>query len=98
MTGASKVLDIMNRHQWVSPNDEARRPLFLLPTTFDPSACVLDEGLMTELERMTIGHEVTEAGQSLEGMTLQIVGQMMCQPNNGLVIRDRWWHCELFGT
>lgn len=95
MTGASKVLEIMNRHQWVSP-DETPKPLFLLPTTFDPSACVLDEGLMTELERMTSGQEVTDAGKSLEGTTLQTVGEMMCQPNNGLIIRDRWWHCESF--
>lgn len=94
MTGASKVLEIMNRHQWKPPTGETPKPLFLLATTFDPSACVLDEGLMTELERMTSGTEVTNAGKNLEGMTLQTVGEMMCQPNNGLIIRDRWWHCE----
>ena len=94
MTGASKVLEIMNRHQWKPPTGEIPKPLFLVATTFDPSACVLDEGLMTELERMTSGTEVTDAGKNLEGMTLQTVGEMMCQPNNGLIIRDRWWHCK----
>lgn len=92
MTGASKVLEILSRNQWTPPGGEAK-PLRLLPTTFDPSACVLDDGLMAELERLTTGKEIIEEGKALEGMTLQNVGEMMCQPNNGLIIRDRWWNC-----
>jgi hypothetical protein len=93
ITGASKVLEIMGRHQWTPPGSESK-PLRLLPTTFDPSACVLDDGLMTELERLTSGKENIAGGKTLEGMTLQDVGEMMCMPNNGLIIRDRWWNCE----
>ena len=93
ITGAFRVLEILGRHQWKRPGQDAK-PLRLLPTTFDPSACVLDDGLMVELERLTSGKEKIDGGKALEGMTLQIVGEMMCQPNNGLVIRDRWWDCK----
>lgn len=96
MSGASKVLEILNKYR-CDTTSEANK-LILLPTTFDPSACVLDAGLMTELERMTSGKETTkvtiEGGKNITGMTLDKVAEMMCQPNNGLIIRDRWWHCE----
>jgi hypothetical protein len=92
MSGASKVIDIINRHRWDSSSDSNK--LLVLPTTFDPSACVLDEGLMIELDRMRNGKEATQVGKTLVGLPLTSIGEMMCQPNNGLVIRDRWWHCE----
>jgi hypothetical protein len=95
IAGAYKVLDLFTRNQWTPPGQESS-PLRLLPSTFDPSACVLDDGLMLELERLRKGEEVIDGGKALEGMTLQTVGEMMCQPNNGLVIRDRWWNCELY--
>jgi hypothetical protein len=89
MSGASRVVELMNKYR-CDTTSEANK-LILLPTTFDPSACVLDEGLMTELERMTSGGETTiEAGKNITGMTLDKVAELMCQPNNGLVIRDRW--------
>lgn len=71
------------------------KPLKLIPTTWDPSACVLDEGLMAERERMFFeNEEVFERGKRIEGMTLAGVAEMMCRLKNGLVIRDRWWHCK----
>lgn len=93
MSGASKVVDILNRHRW-DVTSEANK-LLILPTTFDPSACVLDEGLMIELDRMRSGKEVTKLENNLSTTPLPAVGVLMCQPNNGLVIRDRWWHCKL---
>lgn len=93
LTGAVKVLELMGKHQWKRPG-AAATPLRLLATTFDPSTSVLDDGLMTELERLTSGKEKVETGHTLEGMTLQAVADMMNKPNNGLIIRDRWWNCE----
>lgn len=93
MAGASKVLEILGRHQWKPPG-RTNKPLRLLPTTFDPSACVLDEGLMTELDRLISGKEKTDKVKKLEGLTLGTVGEMMYKPNNGLIIRDRLWNCE----
>lgn len=95
MTGAQRVLELMCKNQWKRPGG-AQRSLILLPTTFDPSACVLDEGLMTELERLTSGKEKIERGHTLEGLTLQQVAELMNRPNNGLIIRDRWWNCKLY--
>lgn len=94
ISGAFKVLEIIGKNQW-KPSGQDDIPLRLLPTTFDPSACVLDDGLMIELDRLNKGEEQRSAGKALEGMTLQTVAEMMCQPNNGLVIRDRWWNCKL---
>ena len=91
IAGAFKVLEVLAKYQWTKPG-KAPRPMRLLPTTFDPSACVMDDGLMSELERLNEGEEPTAGGKALEGMTLQDVAKMMCQPNNGLVIRDRWWN------
>jgi hypothetical protein len=93
MSGASKVIDLLNRYRWDSTSDKNK--LLILPTTFDPSACVLDEGLMTELDRMRSGKEVTLHEKTLAVMPLPAIGEFMCQPNNGLIIRDRWWHCML---
>lgn len=94
ITGAIKVLEVLSRNQWYKPGQTHNKPLRLLPTTFDPSACVLDDGLMNELERLNHGEEQIDGGKTLKGMTLQNVAEMMRQPNNGLVIRDRWWNCE----
>ncbi len=93
IAGAYRVLEVLGRSQRTRPG-EISRELQLLATTFDPSACVLDHGLMTELERVISGKETIDGGNALEGMTLQKVGEMMCQPNNRLVIRDRWWNCK----
>jgi hypothetical protein len=92
MTGASKVIELINRHRWDSSSDSNK--LIILPTTFDPSACILDEGLMIELERKRNGKEGTQLGKDVNSISLSAMGEMMCQPNNGLVIRDRWWHCK----
>ncbi|ORY27432.1 hypothetical protein BCR39DRAFT_538001 [Naematelia encephala] len=94
ITGASKVLQVLDRNQWRPPGEQAK-PLKLLPTQFDPSACVLDEGLMEELERLLSGREKIEGGNALAGMTLQSVAEMMCKPNNGLIIYDRYWAYEV---
>ena len=93
IAGAFRVLEILGKNQWKRPGEDAK-PLRILPTTFDPCACVLDDGLMTELERLTSGKETIDRGKAIQGMTMQTVGEMMCQPNNGLVIRERWWNCE----
>ena len=94
ISGAFKVLEIIGKNQWKRDPGDEDVTMRLLPTTFDPSACVLDDGLMIELERLNQGEEQQPAGKALEGMTLQTVAEMMCQPNNGLVIRDRWWNCR----
>lgn len=94
MSGASKVVDIFNKHRWDQSSDKNK--LLVLPTTFDPSACILDEGLMIELDRMRSDKEVTTLGKNVADMSLESIGVFMCQPNNGLIIRDRWWHCKYF--
>jgi hypothetical protein len=94
-TGAYKVLEILQRYQWRQRDTDEPVHLRLLPTTFDPSACVLDDGLMSELERLTVNEEVLrKTGLTLEGMTLQALADMMCKEKNGLIIRERWWHCK----
>lgn len=93
ITGAVKVLELLGKYQWKGPGAHPT-PLRLLATTFDPSTCVLDEGLLGELERLTSGKEKIDAGHTLEGMTLPALADMMNKPNNGLIIRDRWWNCE----
>lgn len=111
LEGAYRVLDVFNKHVLkrnasnfnsgafhlggTTSRGRDEKPLKLLPTTWDPSACVLDEGLMAERERMFANDEVFERGKRIEGMTLAGVADMMCKLKNGLVIRDRWWHCEL---
>jgi len=93
MSGASKVIDLLNRYRWDTTSDDNK--LLILPTTFDPSACILDEGLMIELDRRRNGKEVTRHEKTLMTMGLPAIGEFMCQPNNGLIIRDRWWHCTM---
>ncbi|BEJ00902.1 hypothetical protein CcaverHIS631_0507590 [Cutaneotrichosporon cavernicola] len=90
ITGAVKVLELMGKYQWKGPHEKPT-PLRLLATTFDPSTCVLDEGLLGELDRLTSGKERIETGHTLEGMTLPALADMMNRPNNGLIIRDRYW-------
>lgn len=55
---------------------------------------MLDDGLMLERERLVRNEEVFEKGKKLEGTTLKEVGEMMCKEKNGLMIYDRWYHCE----
>lgn len=100
INGAAKLLEMMGRNQWHRGDSQVRsHPPRLLPTTFDPSACVLDEGLMAELERITSGKDdrpVATNGKKLAGMSLSAVASAMAEPDNGLSIRDRWWQRAFF--
>ncbi|KAL7422858.1 vacuolar membrane-associated protein iml1 [Cryptotrichosporon argae] len=91
ITGAQRILELLGRLQWPKRPAGTASPLKLLATTYDPAACVLDEGLMTELERVTGGKERTETGLRMKGMTLQAVADLMNKDYNGLIIRDRRW-------
>lgn len=102
MEGAERVLDVFNklaikRQTAYAPANTGKdwRMLKLIPTSFDPSACVLDDGLMSERERVVRNEEVFEKGKKLEGMTLKEVGEMMCKERNGLMIYDRWYHFRM---
>lgn len=92
INGAAKLLELMGRNQW-RRDEQSKHPPRLLPTTFDPSACVLDDGLMAELERITSGKDERQvaSGKKLAGMSLSAVASAMSEPDNGLSIRDRWW-------
>ncbi|GMK55697.1 hypothetical protein CspeluHIS016_0207530 [Cutaneotrichosporon spelunceum] len=90
ITGTVKLLELLGKYQCKAPHEKPT-PLRLLATTFDPSTCVLDEGLLGELDRLTSGKEKIEADHTLEGMTLPALADMMNRPNNGLIIRDRYW-------
>lgn len=98
MEGAERVLDVFNKlvlkRSLLPQSTKDWRTLKLIPTSYDPSACVLDDGLMGERERTFKNEEIFERGKKLEGLTLKEVAEMMCKERNGLVIYDRWYHCE----
>ncbi|WVO20164.1 vacuolar membrane-associated protein IML1 [Cryptococcus decagattii] len=90
--GAQKVIETLNRYLLKRPEGTPQqRSLKIVATTFDPSTCVLDEELMMDLARQIHGDSSGDKKKKLEGMTLANVAELMCQPDNGLVIRTRWW-------
>lgn len=90
--GAQKVMETLNRYLLKRPEGTPQqRSLKIVATTFDPSTCVLDEELMMDLARQIHGDSSGDKKKKLEGMTLANVAELMCQPDNGLVIRTRWW-------
>nr|ODN85129.1 vacuolar membrane-associated protein IML1 [Cryptococcus depauperatus CBS 7841] len=90
--GAQKLIETLNRYLLKRPDGQSQqRSLKIVTTTFDPSTCILDEELMMDLARQITDELAGGKKRKLEGMTLANVAELMCQPQNGLVIRTRWW-------
>lgn len=50
LLGIDKLAEIFGKHRWVDTTEHERPPPRFLPTWLEPSSCVLDEALVTQLE------------------------------------------------
>jgi hypothetical protein len=96
ITGATRLLETINRYRWKRPGDTSNTtPLKLLPTWLAPSACVTDALLMQDLENLhQTGDDIKTPGKQAEILetSLTEIAADMRDSANGLPIDDRWWH------
>ncbi len=94
--GAASVLDVIAKQRWKDPHQDVEPPPpKILPTWLDPSACILDETLMGQLQAL---HASTQAkpkrdakNKDLATTPLTDIATMMRDSKTGLRIGDLWW-------
>lgn len=95
LLGINRLAALFHQSRWVAPEevkDAYAAPQFL-PTTLDPSACVLDEVLMTQLDESNATAATGQrriSDKEFEGTALATLAQLM-RDEPGL-IQDNQWH------
>lgn len=97
LLGINRLALLFHQCRWLAPGeskDTYTAPQFLF-TTLDPSACVLDDRLMAQLDEsnstaVTGLHRIGDT--DLEGMDLKAIAEMMLREADPGLIRDNQWH------
>lgn len=99
LLGITRLADLFHKARWLGPDDSLDQfavPQFL-PTTLDPSASVLDDDLMAQLDQSNATAATGKprlSDKELEGMSLLNVAQAM-REEHGL-IQDNQWHGNVY--
>jgi hypothetical protein len=99
LLGITKLAELFHKARWLAPDENANIysvPQFL-PTTLDPSACVLDEDLMAQVDQSNATAATGKpriSDSDLEGLSLANVAQAM-RDEPGL-IQVHQWHGNVY--
>lgn len=101
LVGMEKLADLFTKARWLRQDEtlsDSYPPVRFLPTTLDPVACVMDEGLMAHLEqvheagplkkKMNSNRVLTEIAKDKEALA----AAMRSTAGDGVGIRDNAWH------
>ncbi|KAG8887158.1 vacuolar membrane-associated protein iml1 [Tulasnella sp. 332] len=96
LLGIEKLGDLFHKARWYKPNEKPEDftpPRFLL-TTLGPSACVLDEGLVSQLDEIHAQGPLRKkrsSTKSVEDTPLTTLAKAM-REEDGVPIKDYVWH------
>ena len=100
LLGSDKLAELFSKIRWNPTNDDLP-PVRFLPTYLGPTACVIDDHIVAELEEI---HSVGPYGKKLKSdrdiseMTLPALAKLMLakEENGGLGVRDHKWHATVY--
>ncbi len=100
LLGTDKLAELFHKAKWNKPNEppEDSFPTRFLPTTLDPSACVLDENLMAQLDKLQEEGPLkkkSNSNRSVEDTTLIGLARAM-REDDGLSMKDHVWHRNVY--
>ncbi|CUA70189.1 Vacuolar membrane-associated protein iml1 [Neurospora crassa OR74A] [Rhizoctonia solani] len=89
-----RLAELFSRARWLRPDETDLPPPRFVETTLDPAVCVLDDGLMTQIEELHARGPLKKKRLServLEDMSLANVARAM-REENGVPIKEHKWH------
>jgi hypothetical protein len=95
--GIEKLAEIFTKLRWTYPDERANQPSIpvrLLPTTLDPVACILDQGLMDQLDQIHAQGPLKKKMKSereISDMTPSAIVKAMNE-EDGVPIKHYRWH------
>ncbi|KAG8962767.1 vacuolar membrane-associated protein iml1 [Tulasnella sp. 419] len=100
LLGTDRLAELFHKARWYKPGErpEDIPPPRFLPTWLDPSACVLDENLMAQVDEIHALGPLKKKQHStkvVEGFPLSNLIKAM-KEEGGVHIKDRQWHNRLY--
>lgn len=100
LAGMDKLADLFNKARWTLPGEktDSSPVLRFLPTYLGPAACVLDEGILSQLEEIHASGPLKKKKNSekvFEEHSLQMLAKAM-RDVDGVPIKDHKWHGSLY--
>jgi hypothetical protein len=89
-----RLTELFSRARWLRPEERDLPPPRFVETTLDPAYCVLDDGLMTQIEELHARGPLKKkrlSERSLEDMSLGAIARAM-REEGGVLIKDHKWH------
>jgi hypothetical protein len=102
LQGIDKLAEIFGKHRWVDPHsatDNSYPPPRFLPTWMDPSGCVLDQDLVTQLELI---HEQgplkkkARSDKAFNSLSHSAVCKAVRESDPPLLRDQRWYSTSIF--
>jgi hypothetical protein len=95
MSGIEKLADMFTKLRWQPPDEKTTYPpVRFLNTTLDPAVCVLDEGLMDQMDTIHSQGPLKKKMKSereIGDMTLSAIAKAM-REEDGVPIKFHQWH------
>ncbi|KAG8906511.1 vacuolar membrane-associated protein iml1 [Tulasnella sp. 403] len=96
LLGTDKLAELFQRARWYKPHEKPDdfAPVRFLPTTLGPSACVLDEWLMSQLDEVHAQGPLRKKRNStktVEDTPLTALAKAM-REEDGVPMKDNTWH------
>ncbi|KAJ1308651.1 hypothetical protein OPQ81_004345 [Rhizoctonia solani] len=89
-----RLAELFSRARWLRPDETDLPPPRFVETTLDPAVCVLDDGLMTQIEEIHARGPLKKKRLServLEDMSLGSIARAM-REEGGVPIKEHKWH------
>ncbi|KAF8504057.1 hypothetical protein BU17DRAFT_78315 [Hysterangium stoloniferum] len=100
LAGMDKLADLFGKARWVVPGEKPDiypAPRFL-PTYLGPSACILDDTIVSQLEEIHASGPLRKkknSGKIFQELSLQAIAKAM-RDEDGVIIKDHRWHGSLY--
>jgi hypothetical protein len=89
-----RLAELFSKARWLRPDEADLPPPRFVETTLDPAVCVLDDGLMTQIDELHARGPLKKKRLServLEDMSLGAIARAM-REEGGVPIKEHKWH------
>ncbi len=95
LMGMDRLADLCSRVRWVAPEDRSKQmaPIRFITTDLDPVSCVLDEGIVSQLDDIHANGPLRKkkGGADINEMSLTAIAKAM-REEDGVPIKEYKWH------
>ena len=100
LLGMDKLAEMFSKLRWVSADEKGKQfpPVRFLPTDLGPTQCLLDEGLMAQLDEIHAAGPLKKKMKSerdIAETSLPNIAKAM-REDDGVPMKDRRWHGRVY--